>query len=64
NEYSFLNANLSYQKKDSKWEYSVKVTNLLNTKALNQDSFNELYNTTSQYIVQPRYLMFILKYDL
>jgi len=64
NEYDFLNATLSYQKKDSKWEYSLKATNLLNTKSLNQDSFNELYNTTSQYFVQPRYVMFMIKYDL
>lgn len=64
NEYGFLNANLSYQKKGSKWEYSLKATNLLNNKELNQDSFNEIYNTTSQYIVQPRYVMFVLKYDL
>ncbi len=64
NEYAFLNANLSYQKKDSKWEYSIKVTNLLNNEDLNRDSFNELFNTTSQYFVQPRYVMLILKYDL
>lgn len=64
NEYDFLEAELSYQKPDSKWEYSVGVTNLLNTRSLNQDSFNDLYNTTSQYFVQPRYTMFKIKYNL
>lgn len=64
NEYGFLNANLSYQKKDSKWEYSVQLTNLLNNTELNQDSFNELYNRTSTYIVQPRYTVFKIKYDI
>ncbi len=64
NEYAFLNADLSYQKKDSKWEYSVQLTNLLNNTELNQDTFNELYYRTSTYIVQPRYVMFKIKYDL
>ena len=64
NEYDFLNANLMYQKKNSKWEYRVTVTNLLNTKSLNDDSFSQFSTRTSQYIVQPRYLMFALKYNL
>ena len=64
NEYAFLNANLSYQKKDSKWEYNIQVTNALNTNALNQDGFNDLFISSSAYMVQPRYVVFKLKYDL
>ena len=64
NEYGNLNTSLSYQKKDSKWEYSVEVTNLLNNTELNQDSFNELFFRTSSYVVQPRFVMLKLKYDL
>ena len=64
NEYAFLNANLSYQKKDSKWEYNIQVTNALNTDALNQDGFNDLFISSSAYMVQPRYVVFKLKYDL
>lgn len=64
NEYAFLNANLSYQKKDSKWEYNIQVTNALNTEALNQDGFNDLFISSSAYMVQPRYVVFKLKYDL
>tara|TARA_R110002050_G_scaffold179118_3_gene312392 strand:- start:30050 stop:32743 length:2694 start_codon:yes stop_codon:yes gene_type:complete len=64
NEYGNLNSSLSYQKKDSKWEYSIEVTNLLNNTELNQDSFNELFFRTSSYVVQPRYVMFKVKYDL
>ncbi len=64
NEYAFLNANLSYQKKDSKWEYNIQVTNTLNTEALNQDGFNDLFISSSAYMVQPRYVVFKLKYDL
>lgn len=64
NEYDFLSASLIYQKKDSKWEYKLSGTNLLNTKSLNDDSFSQFSTRTSQYIVQPRYLIFSLKYNL
>ena len=64
NTYSFLDTSLSYQKKDSKWEYKIGVTNVLNTKSLNQDSTNTLYTSTSEYFIQPRYLIFSVKYDL
>ena len=64
NEYDFLSASLIYQKKDSKWEYKLSGTNILNTKSLNDDSFSQFSTRTSQYIVQPRYLIFSLKYNL
>lgn len=65
NEYAFLSASLIYQKKkDSKLEYKVAVTNLLNTNILNDDSFTQFSTRTSQYTVQPRYIIFSLKYNL
>ena len=64
NEYDFLTASLIYQKKDSKWEYKVSATNLLNTQTLNDDSFSQFATRTSQYTVQPRYVIFSLKYNL
>jgi len=64
NKYDFLNSSLSYRKKDAKMEYSVNATNLLNTRTLNDDSFNQTGFRTSQYIVQPRYIVFSLKYNL
>ncbi len=64
NEYDFLSASLIYQKKDSKWEYKVSGTNLLNTTSLNDDSFSQFSTRTSQYVVQPRYLIFSVKYNL
>jgi len=64
NDYSFLEANLYYQKKDSKWEYRIQATNLLDVKTINQDSFNETFSTTSFYNVMPRIVMFTVKYDL
>ncbi|WP_136466176.1 carboxypeptidase-like regulatory domain-containing protein [Flagellimonas onchidii] len=64
NKYGFLNASLSYQKKDSKWEYSINATNLTNNQELNNDTFNDLFFRTSAYVVQPRYVVFKIKYDI
>lgn len=65
NEYDFLSASFIYQKtKDSHWEYKISGTNLLNTTSLNDDSFNQNTVRTSQYRVQPRYIIFSLKYNL
>jgi len=64
NDYSFLSADLYYQKKDSKWEFRVQATNLLDVKTINQDSFNETFSTTSFYSVMPRIVMLTVKYDL
>ena len=64
NEYDFLSASLIYQKKDSKWEYKVAATNLLNTRYLNDDSFSQFSTRVSQYTVQPRYIIFSVKYNL
>lgn len=64
NNYSFLDASLAYQKKDSKWEYKLSITNLLDTESLNQDNINTLFTSTSEYFIQPRYVVLSLKYDL
>lgn len=64
NEYDFLNASLIYQKKDSKWEYKVSCTNVLNTTSLNDDNFSQFRASSSRYVVMPRYLMLSLKYNL
>ena len=64
NEYDFLTASLIYQKKGSKLEYKVNGANLLNTTSLNDDNFSQFATRTSQYTVQPRYIIFSLKYNL
>ncbi len=64
NEYDFLNASLIYQKKDSKWEYKISGTNILNTVSLNDDSFSQFSTKVSRYTVQPRYIIFSLKYNI
>jgi hypothetical protein len=66
NEYDFLSASLIYQKKDSKWEYKLAGTNILNTESLNTNSFGQLggISNFSSYFVQPRYIILSLKYNL
>lgn len=64
NEYSFVNATLYYQKGESPWEFSIQGTNLLDVAFTNSDNFNDQFNTTNQYFVLPRILMFVVKYDL
>ncbi len=64
NTYSFWDANLYYQHEDSKWEYTLGLTNILNTSSLNRDNFNQKYTSSSQYFVQPRYAVFSIKYNL
>lgn len=64
NSYDFLKAELSYRKKDSQWEYTISGTNLLNTKSLNQDNSNSFLTSTSEYFIQPRYVILSLKYNL
>lgn len=64
NEYDFLSASLIYQKKGKPWEYKLSATNLLNTTSLNDDSFTQFATRTSQYVVQPRYVVLSIKYNL
>ncbi len=64
NQYSFLDANLYFQKGDSPWEFKIQATNILDTEFTNSDSFNDQFNSTTQYFVLPRIVMFVVKYDL
>lgn len=64
NEYDFLNASAMYLTKSKKWEFKVSGTNLLNTTSLNDDSFNQFSTRISRYRVQPRYLLFSVKYNI
>lgn len=64
NEYSFLEADLSYQKKDSKWEFGIQGQNLLDTESLDKNSESDYSYSSSTYFVQPRYILFRVKYDI
>ena len=65
-EYDFLSASVAYRKKSTPWEYTLKGTNLLNTKALNTNSFSQLGGTSvfSSYFVQPVMVMLSVRYNL
>jgi hypothetical protein len=64
-EYDFLSASLTYQKtKTSHMEYKIGATNILNTTSINDDSFSQFSTRNSQYRVQPRFIVFSLKYNL
>ncbi len=64
NTYSFLKAKLFYQASDSKWEFILSGTNMLNTESLNKENLNDLYVATSKYYVQPNYWLLTIKYNL
>ena len=64
NEYRFLEADLSYTPQGSKWEFGISANNLLNDTLINRDSFNQFSFTTNSYIIQPRYVVFQITYDL
>ncbi len=62
--FDFLNAYLSYQGKKSPIEVKLSVWNLADTRAIRRDSFSESVVSTFSYLVQPRYALLTLKYDL
>ena len=64
NQYAFLGTELFYQKKGSKWEFSLSGTNLLNTKSINSENLSDLYLATSRYYVQPNYWLLKIAYKL
>ena len=63
-DFDFLNAFLFYRKKSSPWEFKASVWNLFDTRAIRRDSFSENLISTYSYLVQPRYGLLTVKYDL
>jgi hypothetical protein len=65
NDFEFWDASLAYKKnKDSKWEYELKATNLLDTQSQSQSSSSGISVSASEYFIQPRFLTFRLRYNL
>ncbi len=64
NKYSFLSSKLYYQKTDSKWEFILSGTNLLQTASMDSNAATDYLISTSRYFVQPNYYMLTLKYNL
>ena len=63
--YEFWNASLSYRKDDdSKFEYEIKATNLLDTRSQNQSSSSNISVSATEYFIQPRYVTFRVRYEL
>ncbi|MFD2551979.1 carboxypeptidase regulatory-like domain-containing protein [Bizionia sediminis] len=65
NSFDFWDASLAYRKDaDAKWEFEVKATNLLNTKAQSQTNAGNLSVSTNDYFIQPRFITFRVIYSL
>jgi hypothetical protein len=67
NKYQFWNASLGYRKdsdSNSKWEYELIATNLLDTKSQNNSSNSNDYISTTEYFIQQRFLTFRAIYNL
>lgn len=63
-DFEFLNAFISYQGKKSPWELRFSVWNILDVRSIRRDSFNENLISTYAYLVQPRYGLLTVKFDL
>jgi hypothetical protein len=63
-EFDFFNAFLSYQGKSSPWEFRFTVWNILDTRSIRRDSFTENLISTYSYLVQPRYGLFTVKWEI
>tara|TARA_R110002049_G_scaffold56603_1_gene155945 strand:- start:42297 stop:44939 length:2643 start_codon:yes stop_codon:yes gene_type:complete len=63
--FEIWDASLSYRKdKDSKWEYQLKATNLLNTQSQIRNGNNNISVFASEYFIQPRFLTFRIRYEI
>lgn len=63
--FEIWDASLSYRKNDdSKWEYQLKATNLLNTQSQIQNGNNNISVFASEYFIQPRFLTFRIRYEI
>ena len=65
NSFGLLNANLMYRKEnDSKWEYEIKATNILDIDSNLTNNVGGFSVSTSEYFIQPRFLTFRAIYNL
>jgi len=65
NTYEFWNASLAYRKnQDSKWEFELKATNLLDTRSQTNTNTSDFTTSVTQYYIQPRYLTARIIYSL
>ena len=59
------NASISYRKnRDTKWEYEIKATNLLNIDSQVRNNTNNISVFSSETFIQPRFITFRFVYSL
>ena len=64
NNFKIMTASLNYIKKDSKFEYRIQANNLLNTRSRLNNTFNVNGYNASENVILPRFVTFILKYNI
>jgi len=65
NTFEFWNASITYRKdEDAKFEYEIKATNLLDTKAQSQSNAGTVSVSATEYFIQPRFITFRVRYEL
>lgn len=65
NTFDVWNATLGYRKdEDSKWEFEIRATNLLNTQSQAQTSSSNVAVSATEFFIQPRFITFRVKYNL
>ena len=65
NNYKFFDASLSYRAdQDSKWEFEIRATNLLDTKSQSQSNVSNISVSTTEYFIQPRFITLRLIHTL
>jgi len=64
NRYQFLESSLFYQKPDSKWEFSLRATNIFDVDVISQNTVNDISIRNTEFFVQPRILLFTTTYNL
>ena len=64
NNFKIMTASLNYIKKDSKFEYRIQANNLLNTRSRLNNTFSVNGFNANENIILPRFVTFILKYNI
>lgn len=62
NTYYFLDADIRYRPKDSKWSFSIMARNLTNTSEFRTSTINDISSSTVSYRLLPRYALLNVKY--
>lgn len=62
NTYYFLDTDLRYRPKDSKWSYSIMARNLTNTEQFRTSTINDISSSSVSYRLLPRFALLNVKY--